>query len=178
MRIRHLLLGCLLLLPTIARADTVGERIVQFCRQNKDQKVGDGDCYDLAKYALNAAGAKPQFRNPDHPAKGDYVWGQLVVLLEATGKGLKWTGKGKDIRPGDVIQFRDTRWEGKRASGKGTYSMTFKHHTAIVSAVEKDGKLVRIYHQNYGGKKLVLEGSLTLDDLKAGWIRVYRPNPK
>jgi hypothetical protein len=28
------------------------------------------------------------------------------------------------------------------------------------------------------GKKVVLEGSLTLDDLKEGWIRVYRPVPK
>jgi len=44
--------------------------------------------------------------------------------------------------------------------------------------VENDGKLVKIYHQNFGGKKVVMEGSLTLDDLKAGWIRVYRPIPK
>ena len=67
---------------------------------------------------------------------------------------------------------------GERTNGKGKYSLTFEHHTAIVSAVENDGKLVKIYHQNFGGKKVVMEGSLTLDDLKAGWIRVYRPIPK
>jgi hypothetical protein len=166
-----------LFLPATCRADSLHERIVQFCRQNKDQAVGDGDCYDLAKFALHAAGAKPQFRNPDFPAKGDYVWGQLVVHLEATPAGPKPMGKSSDIRPGDVIQFRDTRFEGPRASGKGRYSLSFKHHTAIVSAVEKDGKLVRIYHQNMGGKKFVQEGSLTPDHLKAGWIRVYRPLP-
>jgi hypothetical protein len=56
--------------------------------------------------------------------------------------------------------------------------MTLKHHTAVVAAVENDGRLVRIYHQNYASKRVVLEGSVTLDDLKAGWIRVYRPLPK
>jgi hypothetical protein len=168
----------MLLIPTIGLADTVNERIVSFCRQNKDKQVGDGDCYDLAKYALHAAGARPQFRNPDHPAKGDYVWGELVVYLEATPTGPKRTGKNVDIRPGDVIQLRDTRWEGKRASGKGQYSMTLKHHTAIVSAVEEGGRLVKIYHQNYASKKFVMEGSLRPDDLKSGWIRVYRPVAK
>jgi hypothetical protein len=44
--------------------------------------------------------------------------------------------------------------------------------------VENDGKLVRFYHQNFASKKIVMEGSITLGDLKAGWIRVYRPNPK
>jgi hypothetical protein len=168
----------MLLIPTAGRADTVGERIVQFCRENKAKAVGDGDCYDLAKYALHAAGAKPQFRNPDHPAKGDYVWGRLVAHLEVTEAGPKRTGSINDVRPGDVIQFRDTRWEGPRASGRGRYTMTLKHHTAIVYAVEDGGKLVRFYHQNFGGKRVVIEGTLKPDDLKAGWMRVYRPNPK
>ena len=60
----------------------------------------------------------------------------------------------------------------------GTYSLSFSHHTAIVSAVDKDAKVVKIYHQNMGGKKFVQEGSLTLGHLTAGWIRVYRPEPK
>jgi hypothetical protein len=98
-----LTIGCLLLVAVAARAD-VNDRIVEFCKQNKEKPVGDGDCYDLAKFALNAAGAKPQFRNPDYPAKGDYVWGQLALLLEATEKGPKRTGKVSDIKPGDVIQ--------------------------------------------------------------------------
>jgi hypothetical protein len=178
MKIRLLVIGCLLCLSAAAHADSVSEQIVQFCRENKDKQVGDGDCYDLAKYALSTAGARPQFRNPDYPEKGDYVWGDLVLYLEVTETGPRRTGEGKDVRPGDVIQFRDAKWEGKRPGGKGQYSMTFTHHTAVVSAVENDGKLVRIYHQNFGGKKVVTEAQLRLDDLKAGWIRVYRPIPK
>lgn len=179
MNIRLMVIGCWLFLPTVGIAgNTVGERIVQFCRENKDKQVGAGNCYALAAKALNAANAKPRFLNPDFPGKEDYVWGQLVLYQEATKTGLKRTGKAKDLRLGDVIQFRDTKFEGKRPNGKGTYSLTFPHHTAIISAVENDGKVVRIYHQNFGGKMVVLEGSLTLDDLKAGWFRVYRPLAK
>jgi hypothetical protein len=175
---RLLIAVCFLFVPTYGRADSLGERIVAFCRENKDKAVGDGDCYDLAKFALHAAGAKPQFKNPDFPNKSDYVWGDLVVVIEGDEAGSKKTGKLKEIRPGDVIQFRDTKWSGPKSAGKGTYSLTFKHHTAIVAAVENDGKLIKIYHQNYQSKKYVMEGSLKPDDLKSGWARIYRPLPK
>jgi hypothetical protein len=178
MRLRLLVIGCLLCLPAVGRADSLGERIVEFCRENEGKQVGAGNCYALAAKALSAAGAKPRFLNQDYPGKEDYVWGELVMYQEATETGLKRTGAGKDLQPGDVIQFRDTKWEGKKPNGKGKYSMTMDHHTAIVAGVENDGNLVKTYHQNFGGKKVVMEGSLTLDDLKAGWIRVYRPIPK
>lgn len=150
-----------------------------FCKEHKDQKVGDGDCYDLGKYALSAAGARPEFKYHNNPSKGDYVWSKLVFKREAAGEGdVKHEGRAKDVRPGDVIQLRDAKFEGKRQSGKGTYRVSMPHHTAIVSAVENEGKLLRIYHQNIGGKKVVMEASITPEHLKAGWIRIYRPNPK
>ena len=68
---------------------------------------------------------------------------------------------------------------GYRRRGKGgTYSMSFPHHTAVIGAVEEKGSVVHIYHQNYGGKKVVMDATLYPDDLKEGWIRVYRPIPK
>jgi len=176
-RMRCLLISCLLLFPASGLAASIHDRIIQFCRENMDKQVGDGDCYDLAKHALKAAGAKPQGRYPDHPGKNDYVWGQQVLVLEASEMGLQRQGQAKELQPGDVIQFRDTRWEGPRSSGKGRYAMALKHHTAVVSGVEDGGKVVKIYHQNYGGKKTVMEGKLQLDDLKSGWIRCYRPLP-
>jgi hypothetical protein len=160
------------------RADALGARIVQFCRENEGKQVGAGNCYALAAKALNAAGARPRVLNADYPAKEDYVWGQLVFYQETTRAGLKREGNGKDIRPGDVIQFRDTKFEGRRPGGKGKYTQTAPHHTAIVYAVGNDGKVVKTYQQNDKGRKFVTEGSLTLDDLKEGWIRVYRPRPR
>jgi hypothetical protein len=168
-------------IPQRARAaDSLGDRIVAFCKAHKDQQVGDGDCYDLGKYALKEAGARPEFKYHNNPNKGDYVWGKLVFKEEAGEgeSGPKREGKVKDVRPGDVIQLRDAKFEGKKLSGKGTYRVSMPHHTAIVSAVENDGKLLRIYHQNFGGKKVVMEATITPEHLTAGWIRIYRPNPK
>lgn len=92
--------------------------------------------------------------------------------------GPKWTGRLKDARSGDAIPFRDTEWEGPRASGRGRYTAALNHHTAIVYESGQDGRPLKCYHQNVGGKKVVTGGSLKLDDLKAGWIRIYRANPK
>ena len=175
MRFLALLLCAFVVVTPASAADTVGTKIVKFCQENLEKKVGDGDCYDLAQHALKAGGAKPQFRNPDKPNKGDYVWGELVLLLEATPRGLKPTGKIRDIKPGDVIQFRDTKWAGVPPSGRGRYSMSFSHHTAVVSGVAANGLLLGILHQNYRGQKKVLSGTLKLADLKEGWIRIYRP---
>lgn len=172
------LVGVALFLPAVRADDKINARIVEFCKENLNKKVGDGDCYDLAKFALAAAGAKPEFKYKNYPNKGDYVWGEQVVLLEIEGGKQKLTGKLKDIQAGDVIQFRDTKFSGPKANGKGTYTLSFSHHTAVVGEVEKGGQVLKIYHQNMGGKKETLPGSLTPAHLTEGWIRVYRPNPK
>ena len=36
---------------------------------------------------------------------------------------------------------------------------------------------MKVLQQNTGGKKIVSEGTLHLDDLKEGWLRFYRPVP-
>ena len=161
-----------------AGTNILGERIFTFCKLNKDKKVGDGDCYDLAQHALAAAGARPESRNQNFPNKEDYVWGILVLYVESRESGLKSAGRIKDVQPGDVIQFRDTKFAGKNSSDGGAYTLKFSHHTAVVAGVDKDGKVIRILHQNFGGKKVVLEGSITPEHLQSGWMRIYRPNPE
>jgi hypothetical protein len=156
----------------------LGERIALFCKLNKDKKVGDGDCYDLAQHALAAAGARPEFKYRNFPGKEDYVWGYPVLYVEAHESGLKRAGRVKDLQPGDVIQLRDTKFAGKKQGGGGTYTLNFSHHTAIVASIDNDGKVIRILHQNFGGKKVVMEGSITPDHLQSGWMRIYRTNPK
>jgi hypothetical protein len=153
----------------------LGDKVVAFCEKHKGEQVGRGECADLAQLALRSAGAKGQGR--DSPNPGDYTWGDVVFILEQGIFGPQAAGESKDLLPGDVVQFRDTKFEGKRPDGKGTYSMTFPHHTGVVAAVADNGKAVKIYHQNYAGKRVVMDTTLRLDDLKEGWIRVYRPVP-
>tara|TARA_B100001123_G_scaffold377453_1_gene444944 strand:- start:140 stop:676 length:537 start_codon:yes stop_codon:yes gene_type:complete len=167
-------IGGLLFLQLAGHAASPNDQIVKFCRDNIGKQVGNGQCTEVARYALKSAGAKSRQKNPDFPAKGDYVWGKSIACLETTGRGLKETGNRRDIQPGDIIQFRDVRIKGRKPGGRGYYTKSFKHHTAVVSEVENRGRVVKVYHQNTGGRKLVVEHSLNLDDLKAGWMRFYR----
>ena len=81
------------------------------------------------------------------------------------------------VAPGDIVQFRDAKFSGPRPGG-GTYSLTAEHHTAVVAAVAAVGKTFQILHQNWNGNKTVAEATLATRDLKEGWIKVYRPQPR
>jgi hypothetical protein len=155
------------------KAPTLGDKVVAFCLENKGKQVGDGECATLSGEALQAAGAKPQGK--DNPKEGDYVWGDRVYMLEATSAGIKQTGKLSDVKPGDVIQFRDTKWVIR--SGNRTETMTMPHHTAVIESVELQGEAWKILHQNYNGKKEVMETALIPATLTEGWVRVYHPLP-
>lgn len=139
--------------------------MVAFCQENLDKTVGNGECAGLATQALKAAGAKTR-NGPDFPDKGDYVWGKQVYLLEATPSGHKEEGKLGDVRPGDIMQYRDVKF-----GEKGQ----FVHHTAVVAEVDEKEKTIRVYQQNAGGKRFVTEGKPHLKALNGGWIRIYRP---
>jgi hypothetical protein len=151
-----------------AANQSLAEKIVAYCRLHKGEKVGDGECSSLADHALSETGGKG--RTKEEPNKGDYVWGE-AVYVEAVPTEAK--GKRSDIKPGDIIQIRDAKFAGK--NGNWTYSKSFGHHTAVVVGVEAGGSTVHILHQNYNGKKVVMEDTLHLGDLKEGWLRFYRP---
>ena len=162
---------CLFCLPFLGAAASSNDLIVKFCRENMGKQVGNGQCTALAKYALEAARARPRQKNSDYPSGG---WGRLVLFLEVTERGPMETGSRREIKLGYIIQFRDAKMKGKKASGRGYYTMGFKQHTAVVSEVQYRGRVVKVYHQNTNGQKLVVEHSLNLDDLKTGWMRFYR----
>jgi hypothetical protein len=152
---------------------TVGDKVAAFAAEQKGKKVGSGQCADLATAALKAAGAKG--RGEDSPNKDDYTWGELVYTQEATPAGPKVTGKRAEIKPGDVIQFRDTKWVTR--SGNVIKARFAPHHTAVVGKVQNKGALLEVYEQNNNGRLVVEKGTLQLSALAEGWIRVYRPQP-
>jgi hypothetical protein len=155
----------------------INEKVVEFAKTSLGQQVGNGECWTLANEALKAAGGKSSPAYTDRPNKGDYVWGELVYAVEVKDGKATETGSAAKIRPGDVVQFRGTKFAGRRPGG-GTYTMSFGHHTAVVQTVSADGKVVGVLHQNYAGKKTVTETTLTLNDIQGGWLRFYRPLPK
>ncbi|MFL5764837.1 MAG: CHAP domain-containing protein [Bacteroidia bacterium] len=130
-----------------AQTKTVQQKIVAFCDASKDKKVGKGECWDLAKEALDTAGAK---------------W-------EAPfGFGTELKKKNK-VQPGDIIQFENVRIEYPDGSWK-----ELPHHTAIVYKIISPGKFT-VAEQNVNGKRYVVFSELDLNYIKKGKYTIYRP---
>lgn len=162
--------------PVAEQPSTINDKVVQFCKDHRDEKVGKGECTHLASAALKHAGAKPHTAFKDAPGKEDYVWGELVYVLEMKEKSLKETKvPKKSIAPGDVIQFRDAVFKGKDLRGFPVYETSCPHHTSVVLAVKTDENILTVLEQNVDGKRKVLESAYRLTDLKSGWLRIYRP---
>jgi len=110
--------------------------IVGYARQRRGSKVGDGECFTLADQALTGAGAKSARDFGKVTPTADYVWGTEVSL--------------SDLRPGDIIQFRDYEYERRVEDESGkwkTDSQKRPHHTAIVESVGSSGA-VTVLEQN------------------------------
>jgi hypothetical protein len=164
------LFASLVFVPAQAQDSALNQGIIQFCQEHMGQKVGDGECFALANVALHQAGGTRSFR--DNPANGDYVWGALVLSMEGTGSAQASSGSLESVQAGDIIQFRDCRFQHKKSW------VSFGHHTAVIAQVGNDGKEWKIYQENFGGKKIVTTLTLHPKELTKGWFRVYQPMKK
>ncbi len=152
-------------------AGELAKKIVEFCKDNVGKTVGDGECGTLAVKAAEAAGAKPFSDYKENPGVQDFVWGELVFVVEIQGGKRKRDPADTKAKPGDVIQYRNASFR----SGGGIY--LFAHHTAVVAEVKSSGELI-VYEQNMQGKRYVTKGRLQPNNLASGWIRIYRPAAK
>jgi hypothetical protein len=64
------------------------------------------------------------------------------------------------------------------------WELRYPHHTAIVASVKKlrKGAVIGLLHQNVLNKgddeekqKTVQEGTINTTELRAGWVKAYRP---
>lgn len=118
----------------------VAPQVVGYARNHHGQRVGDGECFALADRALSSAGAKSAADFGTVAPDVDYVWGTSTAL--------------GDLRPGDIIQFRDYRYDREvttsNADGSSQTDTDFQerpHHTAIVESVQANGEVV-VLEQN------------------------------
>ncbi len=125
----------------------VNQKIVDFVKSSEGKQIDRGECWDLAKAALDDAKA---------------VWATPYDF------GLKYDFKKDPILPGDIIQFENVVFKGD------LYSMSMPHHTAVV--IEVLAPLhVKIAHQNFAGKRTVQFTDVNFNDLKKGKAQFYRP---
>lgn len=175
------LVAQLLLSGMIRGADEpndLGDRVVAFCKEHRGKRVGNGACTAMVSAALQAAGAKPHGWGDRRtaPRRGEFNWGKLVFTVERDGTDFKTTGKFQDIRPGDVLQYRNVQFVGSTDAG-GTYTIEAHHHSAILAGVDRSEGILRIYQQNFNGRKGVTSDRIRLPDLQTGRLSFYRPLP-
>jgi hypothetical protein len=170
-------------------AQALGAKIVAFAASRQGSQVGSGECFDLVQQALQSAGASGADAFGDITPEGDYVWGTPVRL--------------QDLRPGDVLQFRDYRItrrittmmqlsDGNVARSQSQAYEERDHHTAIVEAAAGDSVWVleqnvdpagRVVQQNRVAlashteeETHVEDRSLVRTEIEVdGEVRAYRP---
>jgi hypothetical protein len=127
---------------------SMADQIVSFPRQRRGQRVGDGQCFTLVDRALRSAGATSAADHGTVTPDADYVWGTSVNL--------------SDVRPGDVIQFRDYRYdrelETRNSDGSVTTEASFQerpHHTAVVERVDGNGAITVLEQNSPDGSPVV-----------------------
>jgi len=112
---------------------TRNRKVVSFIDVNMGKKVGDGDCWDLAHYAMRAAGGK-------RPRGKIYVWGSELDLSR------------KQPLPGDIIQ---TYKKGQAPEGKHTMVIYKIHENSGVTVAEQNwNKKLYVTTRNVDLKKL------------------------
>ena len=64
--------------------------------------------------------------------------------MERSGgsENFKWTGKFENVRPGDIVQFKDVELAGY--TDTGTYTAQARHHSAVVYGVNKEEGILKI----------------------------------
>jgi hypothetical protein len=119
---------------------SMADQIVGFPRRRLGHRHGDGECFSLADRALRNAGARSAADFGTVVPDADYVWGSPVDLSA--------------LQPGDIIQFRDYRYDREidtsNPDGSGTTATDMQerpHHTAIVESVGANGA-VAVLEQN------------------------------
>ena len=160
---------------TVAAA--LGDQVVSFARNRIGQRVSDGECFSLVDGALRNAGAKTAADFGSVAPDLDYVWGASVSL--------------SDVRPGDIIQFRDYRYDRTidTATRTDTDFQERPHHTAIVERVDGQGAIMvleqnapegsavrrsQLFFANVGSSS----GGRTTTISVQGRFWFYRPQPR
>lgn len=140
----------------------IGTAMASYLQAHLGQRVGGGECAQLAVEALRASGARFVWVTSATP---DYAWGTGLTTILGTAAGGVYR-RPAAFQPGDVIQFTNARFR------DGTWD---PHHTAIVASVDSAGRVTSVYQQNFNEVRLVTQQPLDLTQLISGYVKVYRP---
>jgi hypothetical protein len=148
--------------------DRYGREIGETATSKKDSVVGDGTPQGLVMELLR-------------PLKGALLpvgsrsYGALVYSNMANAS----TQQHDVIRAGDIVSFRNSKFQGKHGPMHAKYSAEIgkPDHVAIVAEWDGSKKKLRAWEQGRENKKVKQE-SYKLDDLRSGEVKVWRVVPR
>lgn len=153
----------------IGYSSQFGDHIVSWCEHHLGQQVGSGECWDLARYALEKGCGNYAF------VSQYYHHGFPILEVAGSTSGLSVTKEPMDeVRPGDILQFKSAKFENKARGSIQTVGSP--DHTSVV--VGKDMERIFVLEQNVCNVKTVQRGEYVLRDITQGCVSVYRPMPK
>lgn len=119
-------------------------QVLQYAKDKMGTKVGSGECFDLADFALKDAGAKTASDFGTVTPTADYVWGTEVALAKAkAGDILQYRDYKRSITVETKVTFPDGAW----FSYSESQSIDRPHHTAVVASAPVNSKL-EVLEQN------------------------------
>lgn len=151
-----LLLSCCVWIgdPCDTVPPVLNQAIVAFVTSHMGQRVGSGECWDLAAQALDRAKADWD---------GAYGYGKPVDPMKAC------------VYPGDIIRFQKVTM--RHFDSGRTFTETMSEHTAVILEVTGPGSYV-VGHQNTSGTgRKVGSSTIDLRHVVSGKYTVFRPQP-
>lgn len=141
-----------------------GSRIAEAANAKKEAVVGDGSPHALV---LDLLSGLPEALLP----VGVRAYGANVYanLANASVKQLD------EIRPGDIVTFRNAKFQGHRGPMHSKYSVEVGKPDHVGVVIDWDGtkKKVRAWEQGRESKKVKAE-SFKFGDLRSGEVKVWR----
>ena len=168
-RVLLALLTCSILVTSVEsggqKSPSLGDKMGTFLQAKLGSRIGGGECAHLAVIALQVVGA--DFTRTEPKGTSDYIWSSNRIARLTNGSQVA----GKQFRVGDIVQFHHSTFRtGSR----------IPHHTQVVAAVDKAGRITEVYDQNItinGTKYRTVKRHKAIDltKLTGGAVSIYRP---
>jgi len=141
-----------------------GSRIAEGASTKENSMVGDGSPHSLI---LDLMSALPDALLP----VGVRAYGALVYANLANASVRQFD----EIRPGDIVTFRNAKFQGHRGAMHTKYSVEVGKPDHVGVVIDWDGtkKKVRAWEQGRESKKVKAE-SYKFGDLRSGEVKVWR----
>jgi len=146
----------------------LGTLISNAVNEVQNTTVGDGTPFGLVRHVLSP------LSKALHPV-GKRAYGVPVYSNLANAS----VQQNDEIRPGDIVSFRNARFQGHRGTMHQKYSTEIGKPDHVAIVVDWDGtkKKIRAWEQGRESRKVKME-SFRLNDMRSGECKVWRVMPR